>query len=136
MLYLPDLAATQEAGRVLAKKILPGEVLYLQGELGAGKTSWVQGVLQGLGYRGVVASPTYTLVESYVFPNLTLFHFDFYRLKDPEELRFIGIEEYFTPQSICVIEWPERATGLIPPPNWHIYLSYERVGRLLRVEKI
>ena len=130
-IFLPNAQATHQAGHDFAHQVKPGDVIYLRGELGAGKTTFTQGFLQGLGYEGPVTSPTYTLVEPYVLPHAQIFHFDLYRLKDPRELEFIGMEEYFTPQSICLIEWPERGVPLLPKPQWEIILSYADEGRML-----
>lgn len=113
--------------------IQPGQVVYLQGELGAGKTTFVQGLLKAWGFEGSVRSPTYTLVEPYPLSNFTVFHFDFYRLKNSAELAFIGIREYFTSNSIAFIEWPERAEGEIPKADWLLQFSYEGDGRKLEV---
>lgn len=128
-MFLPNLPATLDAAKAVAQKISPGQVVYFCGELGAGKTTFVQGLLHAWGYNGAVKSPTYTLVEPYSFSNFTVYHFDFYRLKDPAELAFIGIEEYFSKDSICLIEWPEKAKGYLPRADWVIELSYDGDGR-------
>ncbi len=102
-----------DVGSKLAKVCQPPLVIYLQGPLGAGKTTFARGFLNGMGYTGKVKSPTYTLVECYNFSNSQLFHFDFYRIYDPDELELIGIRDYFTEGSISLIEWPELAYGRI-----------------------
>lgn len=111
----------------------PGLVIYLKGNLGAGKTVFARGILKGLGYSGLVKSPTYSLVEPYVINHeLTCYHFDLYRLSDPEELEFTGSRDYFNSQSICMIEWPEKASGYIPVADLIIQLHYHEQGRKIR----
>jgi tRNA threonylcarbamoyladenosine biosynthesis protein TsaE len=124
-LKLSDEAATLRLGEALAAGAQPGRVLHLRGELGAGKTTLVRGLLRALGYRERVKSPTYTLVEPYGLSRLNLYHFDFYRFKDRSEWLSSGFREHFNPQSLCVVEWPERAGDLLPPPDLDIQLTYE-----------
>jgi tRNA threonylcarbamoyladenosine biosynthesis protein TsaE len=128
-LNLPEAAATARLGGALAPGAAPGRVLHLRGELGAGKTTLVRGLLQALGYAGRVKSPTYTLVEPYALPSLNLYHFDFYRLTDKSEWLSSGFQEYFNPDSVCVVEWPEHAGGLLPAPDLHIRLDFEGEAR-------
>ena len=116
-LRLPDAAATEALGKALAAGVAPGRVLHLRGELGTGKTTVVRGVLRALGYRGRVKSPSYAVVEPYTVSSLNLYHFDFYRLKDREEWSSSGFREYFSPQSVCLVEWPERAAAALAPPD-------------------
>jgi len=104
-------------------------VLHLRGELGAGKTTLVRGLLRALGYGGRVKSPTYTLVEPYADLRLNLYHFDFYRFKDRTEWLSSGFREHFNPASLCIVEWPERAGELIPPPDLDILLQYQGDAR-------
>jgi tRNA threonylcarbamoyladenosine biosynthesis protein TsaE len=106
---LPADADTLALGGALAAGLTPGMVVYLSGELGAGKTTLVRGVLRGLGYEGKVKSPTFTLVEVYEVSRLYLYHFDFYRFSDPRELGEAGFREYFNPRSVCLVEWPEKS---------------------------
>jgi tRNA threonylcarbamoyladenosine biosynthesis protein TsaE len=131
--FLPDLEATHRFAARFAALIKPGQVVYLYGDLGSGKTSLVQGLLKAWRYQGVVTSPTFTLVEPYRLPNVDVYHFDFYRLQDPEELAFIGIKEYFSKHSICLIEWPDSAAGYIPKADWTVSLSYFEDGRRVHV---
>ena len=88
--------------------------VHLRGDLGSGKTTLARGLLRGLGYAGRVKSPTYTLVELYIDSRLNLYHFDFYRFHDPSEWHDAGFREYFNERSICLVEWPEKAAGLLP----------------------
>ena len=130
---LPDEAATLEAGRQFAAKLQSGQTVYLHGDLGAGKTTFVRGVLQGLGYTGKVKSPTYTLVESYSASGFNIYHFDLYRFNDEEEWEAAGFREYFNEQSICLVEWPEKAGNLLPIADFDIKMSVLNAGRKLEI---
>ena len=130
---LPDEAATLEAGRQFAQELQSGLTVYLHGDLGTGKTTFVRGVLQGLGYNGKVKSPTYTLVEPYVVSKYNLYHFDLYRFNDVEEWEMAGFREYFNDESVCFVEWPEKAGKLIPAADIDIYLQHQAQGRSLRI---
>lgn len=98
----------------MAPALRPGLVVFLQGELGAGKTTFTRGILRGLGYLGKVKSPTYNLIELYKISRLYLYHFDFYRFNNPHEWEEAGFRDYFNADSICFVEWPEKADGLLP----------------------
>jgi tRNA threonylcarbamoyladenosine biosynthesis protein TsaE len=128
-LALPDEAATLRFGGALAAGIGPGRVLYLEGDLGTGKTTLARGLLRALGHGGRVKSPTYPLVELYVVSRLNLYHFDFYRFKDRSEWLESGFREFFNPASACVVEWPARAGGLLPPPDLEVRLALDGPGR-------
>lgn len=130
---LVNEAATQEAAGRLARQLVPGLLIFLHGELGAGKTTFARGILHSLGYAGKVKSPTYTLVEPYDLPLFTLFHFDLYRLLHPDELFHLGIEEYVSPYSVCLVEWPEKARSVLPPADLNIYLLRLETAHHLRV---
>lgn len=132
-LHLPDETATLAAGARLAACLQPGLTVYLHGDLGAGKTTLVRGLLRALGYDGRVKSPTYTLVEPYVFSGFDIYHFDLYRLIDQDEWEAAGFREYFNAGSVCLLEWPERADELIPQADVHVTLTLHGDGRLLRL---
>ena len=126
---LPDEAATLALGAALVNGIEPGLVVYLRGELGAGKTTLVRGALRALGWQGPVKSPTYTLVEVYAVSRLDLHHFDFYRFREPREWIDAGFRESFNGLTVSLIEWPERAAGLLPPADLEIALALQGTGR-------
>jgi tRNA threonylcarbamoyladenosine biosynthesis protein TsaE len=109
--------ATLALGAALAAVLKPGLTLYLHGDLGAGKTTLTRGILRALGHKGPVKSPTYALVELYVLSGYILYHFDFYRFNRPEEWLEAGLDEHFNGQSVCLVEWPEKAGNLLPPPD-------------------
>ena len=111
----------------------PGSVVFLHGDLGAGKTTFVRGVLQGLGYVGKVKSPTYTLVEPYVFNDFTLYHFDLYRFTDEEEWEAAGFRDYFNIHDICLVEWPEKAPHVLPKADFEIKMEIQAAGRKLHI---
>ncbi len=127
---LVDAAATEALGARLARTVPAGSVIFLQGDLGAGKTTLVRGFLRARGYRGAVKSPTYTLVEPYPLDDgITVHHLDLYRLGDPEELEWIGLRDLFSEDSICLIEWPERGAGSLPQPDMVVRLEIEGNSR-------
>lgn len=132
-LKLPDPAATARVGAALAAGIAPGRVLHLSGELGSGKTTLVRGLLRALGVAGPVKSPTFAWVEPYRISRLNLYHFDFYRFDKKTEWLSSGLREYFNPDAVCIVEWPERV-GDLPPADLAIQLGYEAEARRAKIE--
>ena len=122
--HLPNAAATERVGAVLARALEGGMVIALHGDLGTGKTTLVRGVLRELGWTGSVKSPTYTLVEYYAISSLYLYHFDFYRFADPGEWETAGLADCFRSDSVCLVEWPERVGGLLPPADLDLTLLH------------
>ncbi|HHC74061.1 MAG TPA: tRNA (adenosine(37)-N6)-threonylcarbamoyltransferase complex ATPase subunit type 1 TsaE [Thiothrix sp.] len=159
--YIADEAALYQLASTFAQQLCAGDIVYLTGDLGAGKTTFVRGILRALGYQGIVKSPTYTLVEPYTFyhtpspeeqnatiatsvsalpaevqpinplndQGLWIYHFDLYRLGDPEELAYLGGRDYFAKESICLIEWPEKAVNYLPEANKTVFIEHLTEGR-------
>jgi tRNA threonylcarbamoyladenosine biosynthesis protein TsaE len=128
-LSLADESATLALGARLAAALSAGLTIWLRGDLGAGKTTLTRGLLRGLGFEGKVKSPTYTLVEPYVISGLYLYHFDLYRFVDPDEWDAAGFRDYFNHDSVCLVEWPEKAAELLPVPDVEIQLALDGTGR-------
>ncbi|MCL1860558.1 MAG: tRNA (adenosine(37)-N6)-threonylcarbamoyltransferase complex ATPase subunit type 1 TsaE [Proteobacteria bacterium] len=128
---LADEAATLALGARLAESglLAPGLNVWLEGDLGSGKTTLVRGVLRALGHVGTVKSPTYTLIEPYVVSKINLYHFDFYRLTTPEEFLDAGLDEYFSGEGVCFVEWPHRAVPYLASPDLVITLTPKDGGR-------
>jgi tRNA threonylcarbamoyladenosine biosynthesis protein TsaE len=150
--FLADEAATLEFGKRLARACfldpdaspdsqqpgtpISGAMIYLQGDLGAGKTTLTRGILRGFGYEGAVKSPTYTLVEPYEFTQCRIYHFDLYRLADPGEVEYLGTEDYFANNNLCIVEWPERGGKAIPAADLLIELDAEGTGRRITCQSL
>jgi tRNA threonylcarbamoyladenosine biosynthesis protein TsaE len=127
--HLHDEAATLAFGAQLARELQPGMTFYLEGDLGAGKTTLVRGMLRALGYAGRVKSPTYTLTEIYSLPAFDLYHFDLYRMHDPREWLDAGFRELADSDTVKLIEWPDRAAGWLPQADVRVKLQVEDSGR-------
>lgn len=127
--HLADEAATLAFGARLARELAPGLTFYLEGDLGAGKTTLVRGLLRALGHGGRVKSPTYTLAETYSLPAFELYHFDLYRLHDPREWLDAGFRDVSGGQVVSLIEWPEKAAGWLPPPDVVVRLRIDDDSR-------
>jgi tRNA threonylcarbamoyladenosine biosynthesis protein TsaE len=133
--FLTDEKDTLNFGKHVALQVEPPFTIYLQGDLGAGKTTWVRGFLSGFDYLGTVKSPTFTLVEEYSLGSIMINHFDLYRLTDPAELQHIGIEEYFKASAIVLIEWPEQGKGFLPDPDLILSFKVADRGRIVMLNK-
>lgn len=131
--YFADESAMLDFAARAGEKLPAGLTIYLHGTLGMGKTTFTRGLLQGLGHSGKVKSPTYTLVEAYDFLSPVLYHFDLYRLADPEELEYLGIRDYLDGKAVSVIEWPEKGAGILPPADLDLTLSPWQQGRCLQI---
>lgn len=131
--FFPDEAATMAFARELALVLEQspnlGVVIYLNGDLGAGKTTLCRGLMRGFSYKGAVKSPTFTLVEPYELSVFNVYHFDLYRLSVPEEFEYLGIDDYFKTENICLIEWASRGGAFVPNADLEIELTYEAGGR-------
>ena len=134
MCHLADETATLALGAAIAPALRPGLVVFLQGELGAGKTTLTRGILRGLGYQGKVKSPSYNLIELYKISRLYLYHFDFYRFSNPIEWEEAGFRDYFNAESICLVEWAEKADGLLPHADLKFIFKISEEGRNVEIQ--
>ena len=134
MLTVPLLGEAQTilVGKLLSESLNHRGKVYLRGDLGAGKTTLCRGILRAMGYEGAVKSPTFTIVEPYSLVGGQVYHFDLYRLIEPEELEYIGIDDYFDDQNMCLVEWPEKAEGYLPVYDLDLELLIKGRSRLVR----
>ena len=128
-LHIANDAAMLALGATLARRFSTGGLITLHGDLGAGKTTLVRGLLRELGHTGVVKSPTYTIVEPYALASGEVFHFDLYRLADAEELEYMGIRDYLRPDALCLVEWPEKAGGTLPTADLQVFIYHAGASR-------
>ncbi|KHD04884.1 hypothetical protein PN36_01300 [Candidatus Thiomargarita nelsonii] len=131
---IPTAAAMENFGAQLAYACDLRTIFHLCGDLGVGKTTLVRGFLRALGHKGIVKSPTYTLVEPYQIDGQMIYHFDYYRLGDPEELEYLGIRDYLEENSICLIEWPEKGEPLTPAADVQIHITHHAEARLIEMQ--
>ncbi|RVU85541.1 tRNA (adenosine(37)-N6)-threonylcarbamoyltransferase complex ATPase subunit type 1 TsaE [Leucothrix sargassi] len=140
-IQLPCTLTTKDEAEMMAlggdiAQLLPiGGVVKLYGDLGAGKTTLVRGLLRSLGFEGTVKSPTYTLVEPYEVAERHIYHFDLYRLADPEELEYLGVRDYFRADALCLLEWPDKAANFIPKADLEVHIEYTKTGRSITLKK-
>lgn len=138
--YLPDEAATAALGAALARAIVPGLVIYLHGDLGAGKTALTRSLLHAAGHQGTVKSPTYTLSEPYRVQldgqPVNVIHYDLYRMASPEEFLDAGFREDFDGKNICIVEWPEKGEPVLPLPDVKVLLNVSGLGRTVELQAL
>lgn len=136
--HLHDEAGTAALGASLARALAPGLTIYLHGDLGAGKTTLTRALLHAAGHQGHVKSPTYTLAEPYTVTlagrPVEVIHFDLYRLASPEEFLDAGFREHFSADTVCLIEWPEKAAGVLPEPDIKVLLGISGDGRDIELQ--
>ena len=130
---ITDDAQMRAFGAKLLAACTSGGIITLRGNLGTGKTTLVRGALQSLGVTSGVRSPTYTLIEYYPFDPLSIAHFDLYRLAEPEELEYLGFRDYLSENTLCMVEWPEKAEGILGNVGLEVFLDYDPEGRRLKV---
>jgi tRNA threonylcarbamoyladenosine biosynthesis protein TsaE len=138
--YLADESVTAAFGAALARALAPGLVIYLHGDLGAGKTALTRALLRACGYQGTVKSPTYTLAEPYRVTlggaPVNVIHYDLYRMASPEEFLDAGFREDFDGHNICIVEWPEKGEPVLPPPDVNVWLSVSGLGRAVELQAL
>ena len=130
---VPDESSMLAVGRSVAQTLKRGDLVFLRGELGAGKTTMARGILNGSGWKNTVTSPTYTLVDFYDIGGKSFYHMDLYRLESTDELEMVGVRDMVNPESICLIEWPERGEEILPEPDMEILIRYRETGREVEI---
>jgi tRNA threonylcarbamoyladenosine biosynthesis protein TsaE len=130
--FIPDEGSMEQFGASLLSAMEHSGIVFLQGNLGMGKTTLSRGLIRSGGHVGAVKSPTYTLVESYELTKGTVHHFDLYRLIDPEELEYLGIRDYFSEAHLCLVEWPDKGDGLLPKPDLDVFIEPHGEGRAIQ----
>lgn len=133
--YLANETAQAELGAKLGALFTKG-IVYLEGDLGCGKTTFSRGWIQGQGHQGAVKSPTYTLVEPYLLQDRLIYHFDLYRLANPEELEYIGVRDYFESNALCLVEWPQQGKGFLPKADLLLTFTHQDSGRYLQIDAL
>ena len=131
---IPNEKAMMQLGGEIADQFPSGGIILLNGDLGTGKTTLVRGLMRHLGFKGTVKSPTYTLVEPYLINQRKIYHFDLYRLGDPEELEYMGGRDYWSSDALCLIEWPEKAHGYLPNADLKLTLKHKGKQRQVKIE--
>lgn len=138
--FLPDESATLQLGAALSRALVPGLVIYLHGDLGAGKTALTRALLHAAGHQGTVKSPTYTLSEPYRVQldgaPVNVIHYDLYRMSSPEEFLDAGFREDFDGNNICIVEWPEKGEPVLPPPDLRVLLTVSGLGRDVELQAL
>ncbi|MCW8889215.1 MAG: tRNA (adenosine(37)-N6)-threonylcarbamoyltransferase complex ATPase subunit type 1 TsaE [Sedimenticola sp.] len=134
MVLHPDSEQAQEAiGRALAEACSTNCLIFLKGDLGAGKTTLARGFLRGWGHSGAVKSPTYTLIEPYEVEGRHCYHLDLYRLADPDELEYLGLRDLLSGEAVLLVEWPEQGGDALPVPDVLVTINYQTNGREVRL---
>ena len=133
LITLLNDSETVSWGGKIAQALKKGGVIYLCGELGAGKTTLCRGILRAYGHKGAVKSPTYTIIEPYELEDVNIYHFDLYRMIDPEEWEYLGVDDYFSHENICLVEWPDKGADYLPACDVTISLQYLNEGRTMKV---
>lgn len=122
---ISELQQLRDFAKQFSQQLQAGDVVFFHGDLGSGKTTLIQLLIKNLGFNGRVKSPTYNLYDSYELANMSVFHMDLYRMTSPEEIFYLGMEEIFTPKNLVLIEWPEKGEGVLPEPDFEIFLEIQ-----------